>query len=169
MTHPRALWQRYGLALTGAAAALVAVVGASSAKPPTPALAAPEVVMFKSPTCQCCVRWAARLREAGFAVKEEHPPDLGAVRTRQGIRPEHAACHTALVGGYVVEGHVPPADIKRLLAERPAARGLVLPGMPIGSPGMEGPQTKPYEVLLLKHDGTTSVFARHSAEPSHQR
>lgn len=164
MARSRTFWQRYGLALMGGAGTLLAVVVVFSARPPASAPDAPYVVMFKSPTCQCCARWAAHLREAGFAVQAEHPPDLAAVRTQQGIKPEHAACHTALVGGYVIEGHVPIADIRRLLAERPKAKGLVLPEMPIGSPGMEGVHPVDYDVLLLHDDGTTSVFAHHTAD-----
>jgi len=167
VARPKSVWQRYGLALVGGAVTLIVSAVVFWARPPAPPPNAPYVVMFKSPTCQCCARWAAQLREAGFAVQAEHPPDLASVRAQQGIAPAHAACHTALVGGYVVEGHVPAADITRLLAERPAARGLVLPGMPIGSPGMEGFHPEPYDVLLLHEDGTTSVFAHH--EPDEKR
>lgn len=164
MARPRSFTQRFGLALLAGTGVLIAVGVVLWARPPAPPPNAPYMVMFKSPTCQCCVRWAAQLREAGFAVQAEHPPDLAAVRAQQGVAPAHAACHTALVGGYVVEGHVPVADIRRLLAERPKARGLVLPGMPIGSPGMEGLHPEAYDVLLLHDDGSTSVFAHHTAD-----
>ena len=87
--------------------------------------------------------------------------DLRMIKSMSGIKPEQASCHTAKVDGYVIEGHVPADDIKRLLAERPDARGLTVPGMPLGSPGMETPQPDHYQVLLLGNDGNTAVFAAH--------
>ncbi len=87
--------------------------------------------------------------------------DLRAIKSISGIAPEQASCHTATVDGYVIEGHVPAADVRRLLAERPDARGLTVPGMPQGSPGMESPNPEHYQVLLIGRDGTTTLFAEH--------
>ncbi|MBD9481214.1 DUF411 domain-containing protein [Pseudoxanthomonas sp. PXM02] len=113
--------------------------------------------------CGCCHLWIDHLRAQGFDVDDRIEPDMSPVKQRLGIRPDHASCHTAEVGGYVVEGHVPASDIRRLLREKPALHGLVLPGMPMGSPGMEveGVAAVPYTVLALGHDGATSPYAEH--------
>jgi len=95
----------------------------------------------------------------GFEVKAENVPDMAPVKARFGVRPEHQGCHTAVVEGYVIEGHVPAADIVRLLEERPAVKGLTVPGMPRGSPGMEGPVSEPYDVLAFDETGQAEVFA----------
>ena len=121
----------------------------------------PKIMVYKSPTCGCCNKWVAHLKENGFAVETTDLKDLRMVKSMSGIKPEQASCHTAKVGGYTIEGHVPAEDIKRLLAEHPDARGLTVPGMPKGSPGMEVPQPDHYQVLLLGKDGSTSVFAEH--------
>jgi hypothetical protein len=131
-----------------------------------PALAAAEgpVEVWRSPTCQCCGAWVKHLEKNGFAVKVSAttPSMLDRIKRQAGIGEPLAACHTAKIGPYVIEGHVPAADIERLLSERPDALGLAVPGMPVGSPGMEqGDKTEPYDVLLIKKDGTTEVFARH--------
>lgn len=125
--------------------------------------AASEVVVYKSASCHCCKRWVEHLKKAGFAVQAHDVRDLRLIRQRAGVPTRLEACHTAKVGGHFVEGHVPADDIKRLLRERPAAKGLAVPGMPAGSPGMEVPSGKvnPYAVLLVTQDGKTSVFARH--------
>jgi len=132
-----------------------------------PALAAAEaaqVQVYKTPTCGCCTKWIEHLERAGFAVTATDLPDLAAVKREHGVPAHLASCHTALVEGYVVEGHVPAADLQRLLRERPDARGLAVPGMPHGSPGMEGPRPpEPYDVLLFGADGATRVFSRHGA------
>ena len=119
------------------------------------------VTVYKTPTCGCCTKWAERLSRAGFAVETVELRDLARVKTAHGLPERLASCHTALVGGYVVEGHVPIADIERLLRERPAISGLAVPGMPIGSPGMEGPNPEPYEVFSFDATGVLSVFASH--------
>ncbi|NCT69825.1 MAG: DUF411 domain-containing protein [Xanthomonadaceae bacterium] len=113
--------------------------------------------------CGCCHLWVEHLRKEGFEVDDRVEDDMGAVKQRLGIVPAHASCHTAEVGGYVVEGHVPASDIRRLLKERPRVHGLVLPGMPMGSPGMEveGVEAEAYTVLKVDHDGTTSTYAQH--------
>jgi hypothetical protein len=121
----------------------------------------PTITVYKSPTCGCCSKWVAHLEENDFAVEAVDMTDLRMVKSMAGIAPEHASCHTARVGDYVIEGHVPADDIRRLLEERPDARGLTVPGMPLGSPGMESPQPEHYEVLLIDKEGKTTVFAEH--------
>jgi hypothetical protein len=131
-----------------------------------PAFAAGQrsIEVWKSATCKCCVNWVKHLEANGFDVKVNaaDPSMLDRIKRQAGIGEKLASCHTAKINGYVVEGHVPAPDIKRLIAERPDALGLTVPGMPVGSPGMEqGAETEPYDVLLIKKDGTTEVFARH--------
>ncbi|HEY5559796.1 MAG TPA: DUF411 domain-containing protein [Steroidobacteraceae bacterium] len=122
----------------------------------------PLVVVYKSPTCGCCVSWVGHMRSAGFAVEVRDTPDLGPIKAKTGVPAGQASCHTALVGQYFVEGHVPADDVRRLLSEQPEARGLTVPRMPQGSPGMEqGGISEPYDVLLVAKDGSTSVFAHH--------
>jgi len=119
----------------------------------------PVVEMTKRPNCGCCTAWADHLRAEGFEVKITESEELWNVKRRAGIPQDLDACHTAKVGGYVVEGHVPADDIKRLLSERSDVKGLSVPGMPIGSPGMEmDGQTEPYDVLSFDADGNTKVF-----------
>lgn len=121
----------------------------------------PAVTVYKSPTCGCCSKWIDHLEESGFEVAAVDLADLRQVKVMAGIAPEQASCHTARVGDYVIEGHVPAGDIRRLLLEQPPARGLAVPGMPPGSPGMEAPNPQTYQVLLIGRDGSTSVFATH--------
>jgi len=124
------------------------------------------VQVWKSPSCGCCKDWIAHLRENGFQVEVQEVSDTSAVRARLGIPMEYGSCHTGLVDGYALEGHVPASDIQRLLRERPAAIGLAVPGMPLGSPGMDGPEYEgrkhPYEVLLVRRWGLTRVFQAYS-------
>lgn len=123
-----------------------------------------EVVMYKNEGCQCCTRWGSHMEEGEFTVEEVPTPVLSQIKHENGISRNLSSCHTALVDGYVVEGHVPIEDIQRLLKERPEnVVGLAVPGMPIGSPGMEVPGRAPdnYDVLLVKKDGSTSVYASH--------
>lgn len=123
-----------------------------------------EVIVYKTPWCGCCGGWVTHMRRAGFAPKVVELEDLAPVRAKHGIPFTLSSCHTGLVGGYVVEGHVPPADVVRLLRERPKGLGLVVPGMPIGSPGMEQPggAVERFEtLLLLDSSGRTRVFATH--------
>jgi len=126
--------------------------------------ATPRITVHRDAHCGCCHLWIDHLRGQGFDVDDRIEPDMSPVKQRLGIRPDHASCHTAEVGGYVIEGHVPASDIRRLLREKPPLHGLVLPGMPLGSPGMEvqGVDAPPYAVLALGHDGTTSPYAEHS-------
>ncbi|CAA2159015.1 hypothetical protein MBRA_04253 [Methylobacterium brachiatum] len=127
----------------------------------------PTVAVTKDPSCGCCGKWVAHMREAGFAVTVTEAP-VNPLKIRLGVPRELASCHTAQVGGYVVEGHVPAGAIKRLLAERPEGTGLAVPGMPLGSPGMEvgGMEPDTYEVVLFGKDGR-SPFARYrGGEPA---
>jgi hypothetical protein len=124
----------------------------------------PSIEVWKSATCQCCGKWVSHLEENGFAVKTNaaDAAALDTIKRAAGISEKLDACHTAKIDGYVIEGHVPASDIKRLVTERPDAIGLTVPGMPVGSPGMEqGDKTEPYDVLLIKKDGTTETFAQH--------
>jgi hypothetical protein len=120
-----------------------------------------EITVYKSPACNCCNKWVDHLRDAGFLVTAKNSSDMDSIKLSAGVKPMLRSCHTALVEGYVVEGHVPASDIKRLLQERPAVSGLTVPGMPMGSPGMEGNYTDPYEVLTFDQNGRTEVFARY--------
>ena len=127
------------------------------------AQALPLVVVSKNPSCGCCGAWVEHLREAGFPVEVRDIDNLNPVKERVGVPFGKGSCHTAEVGGYFVEGHVPAQDIKRLLALKPDAKGLVLPGMPLGSPGMKVPDgtVQPYTVELVNRDGSLTAFARH--------
>lgn len=127
------------------------------------AQALPVVIVNKSPTCGCCGLWVDHLRAAGFEVEVRDSDNLDAIKKNLGVPADKASCHTAQVGDYFVEGHVPAEDIKRLLADQPDAKGLVLPGMPAGSPGMEMPDgsKQPYTVELVRDDGSAEDFAQH--------
>lgn len=111
------------------------------------------ITVHKDPNCGCCSGWVAHLRDAGFAVRVDEASDLELVRSRLGVPTDLVACHTAEVDGYLIEGHVPAPALRRLLSERPAAKGLAVPGMPAGSPGMEGGQSQPYAVILFGPEG----------------
>lgn len=117
------------------------------------------VTVYKSPTCGCCKAWMEHMEEAGFTVVAHDMNDVSPVKREHGVTGDLASCHTALVGGYVLEGHVPAADVKRLLAERPAVAGLAVPGMPMGSPGMEGMYSDKYNVVAFDTAGGRKVFA----------
>ena len=122
---------------------------------------APAIQVWKDPSCGCCNEWVKHLKNAGFTV-QVHDTGNTAARARAGVGSQYASCHTATIGGYAIEGHVPAREIKRLLKEKPEAIGLAVPGMPVGSPGMEqGKQVDPYEVLLLKKDGGASTYAKY--------
>lgn len=121
-----------------------------------------EVVMYKDPNCGCCGKWAEHMREHGFKVKEVATTQMDVVKREARVPQALGSCHTAKVGGYVVEGHVPAADVRRMLGEKPAILGISAPGMPMGSPGMEGPYPADrYEVVSFDAEGRTAVFARH--------
>lgn len=146
------LSRRGFLGLTGAA------LVACAAREPVKA-----IIVHRSPSCGCCGGWVDHLRTAGFEVTVNMTEDLGPVAGRLGVPEQLRSCHTGEAGGYFVEGHVPAADVARLLAERPDARGIAVPGMPLGSPGMEaGERRQRYDTLLVARDGSTSVFATHN-------
>lgn len=136
---------------------LAALLASSAAWAAAPA----EVEVFKSPHCGCCKGWVEHLRQNGFQVQTHDVNDVPAARAKLGMPDRLGSCHTAKVGGYLVEGHVPAADIQRLLKEKPKALGLAVPSMPPGSPGMESPKPVPYDTLLVQADGSTRVFAHH--------
>ena len=123
----------------------------------------PVMVVTKNASCGCCGAWVERMRANGFRVEVHDVDNLDLIKTRLGIPAGKGSCHTAEIGGYFVEGHVPADDVRRLLAERPDAKGITVPGMPLGSPGMEVPdgRVQRYTVELVRADGTTSAFARH--------
>ena len=121
----------------------------------------PEVEVYKSPYCGCCTEWAKHMVDNGFRVKPIDVEDVPAARAKLGMPERYGSCHTAKIGNYVIEGHVPAEDIKRLLKEKPKAVGLAAPGMPGGSPGMESAKKQPYDVLLVGKDGKSKVFAHH--------
>jgi len=121
----------------------------------------PMMTVYKSPTCSCCSRWVKHMRSNGFEVKTQDMKNLKSIKSISGVKQEFASCHTATVGGYIVEGHVPAADVKRLLAEKPKTKGLTVPGMPMGSPGMEGPRKQKYQVLTFDEKGLSGVYANH--------
>ena len=124
--------------------------------------AAATVDVVKTPWCGCCSAWIEHLRQAGFEVRVTETEDLAPVASKLGVPADLRSCHSASVGGYAIEGHVPAADIKRLLKEKPKAAGLAVPGMPVGSPGMEQGATKqPYATVLFERSGKRQVFARH--------
>lgn len=142
-----------------AAAAALACIGPAHA-------AAPPLQVWKSPSCGCCKDWIALLRREGFEV-QTFDEGNNAARARLGLPSRYGSCHTARISGYVVEGHVPVREIRRLLAEKPEAIGIAVPGMPIGSPGMDGPdyggRRDPYDVLLVHRDGSSRVYASYAS------
>ena len=142
--------------ILNAAAALAAVAALPSraGTPPT------QVQIYKSKTCGCCGAWVEHLRSAGFAVAVTEVDNTSATRKRLGMPERFGSCHTATVSGYVLEGHVPAREVQRLLAQKTPALGLAVPGMPVGSPGMEaGGRLEPYKVLLIDRSGRDSVYA----------
>ena len=136
----------------------VTIISAGCTQAPAETL---EVTVYKSATCGCCNDWIRHLKANGFSVKAHNVQNLDQIKQQNGVSPKLGACHTARVGNYVIEGHVPAQDIKRLLAEKPAVAGLAVPGMPAGSPGMEGPSKEPYNVYTFNEDGAVSVYARY--------
>ena len=127
-----------------------------------PSAAEADILVYKSPTCGCCNAWVDHLRANGFKVSVQDRLDMAPIKGENGVPLRLQSCHTAQLGGYVIEGHVPAGDILRLLREKLPVKGLTVPGMPMGSPGMQGPASDPYEVLAFQPDGRTSVFARHN-------
>jgi hypothetical protein len=131
-----------------------------------PACAAPaalKIKVYKDPSCGCCTAWAEKLTAAGFSVEVEARDDMDALKTRLGVPSDLVSCHTGVINGYAIEGHVPPADIKRLVTTKAKGKGLAVPGMPINSPGMEvpGEADEAYTVWLFDAAGKRSAFAQH--------
>lgn len=120
--------------------------------------AATQVTVYKTPTCGCCGKWVEHMKASGFAVTVEEVDNTGPYREKYGVPEALQSCHTAVVEGYAIEGHVPAPDIQRLLKERTKAKGLAVPGMVSGSPGMEGGRTDAYSVLLFQADGRSTVY-----------
>ena len=151
-----------GLAALGAAAAAAAVAAPSLARAATGAQ--PLVEVWKDPNCGCCGDWVKHLEAEGFRVKV-HDTGNTAIRTRLGVAQKYGSCHTGLVGGYAIEGHVPAREIRRLLREKPDAIGLAVPGMPVGSPGMEveGTRRDAFDVVLFDDAGGRKVWQRYAA------
>ncbi len=161
--HNRRQWLARTLPALGAAG-LVPWGAAAWAASPT----ATPVQMWKDPSCGCCQDWVEHMQANGFVFTVHETGNTGA-RTRLGIPQKLGSCHTALVQGYALEGHVPAADVRRLLAQKPQAIGLTVPGMPVGSPGMDGAvygnRRDPYDVLLIQRDGSTQVFSSYPTKP----
>lgn len=137
-------------------AVLLALAAATASAQPLP-----EVVMHKDPNCGCCGAWAQHLEANGFRVKTVPERDMESVKRRYAVPQRLASCHTAKVGGYVIEGHVPASAIKRLLREKPPVTGLAVPNMPLGSPGMEVPgRQDPYDVVAFDREGRSRIYER---------
>ncbi len=127
--------------------------------------ASPKMSVYKTPTCGCCGKWVEHMKASGFDVEVTDVPSTAEYRRKYGVPEKLLSCHTAVVNGYAIEGHVPAADVQRLLKSRAKGKGLAVPGMPIGSPGMEqGPRRQAYSVLLFQSDGSVSEFQRYPAK-----
>ena len=142
-------------ALAAASLAAPSISQSLSGQSPPPI----PMVVYKDPGCGCCKEWVKIMQKAGFAVTAHDTADMNAIKTTMGVPANLQSCHTAIVGNYVFEGHVPADLVKKLLAEKPVARGLAVPGMPNGSPGMEGPTKDKYDVVLFERTGKTRVYA----------
>ncbi|MGA1476588.1 MAG: DUF411 domain-containing protein [Prochlorothrix sp.] len=139
-------------------------IAASQTTPPTGTVTeAVEVVTYRSPTCGCCKGWVAHMEQQGFRVQDNVVEDMEAIKAQHQVPADLASCHTAIVGDYVIEGHVPASDVRQLLADRPDVLGITAPGMPIGSPGMEsGNIREPYTVFTFDSAGNSSPFSQHN-------
>ncbi|MCB1772510.1 MAG: DUF411 domain-containing protein [Gammaproteobacteria bacterium] len=140
----------------GSLAAVVGLLGLLA----TQQSVAADVVVYKSPTCGCCGKWVKHMEDAGFSVDVENRQDLSTIKSELGVPGRMQSCHTARIGGYFVEGHVPADLVKRMLDKKPDIRGLTVPGMPMGSPGMEGPRKDRYSVIAIGNDGSAGVYAQ---------
>ncbi len=123
---------------------------------------AADIEVYKSPTCGCCNDWVDHLQENGFSVEVHNLRNMNSIKIELGVSQNLQSCHTAKIGQYVIEGHVPASDVKRMLREKPDIAGLAVPGMPVGSPGMEGPRKDAYDVLTFRSGGKTSVYSSHN-------
>lgn len=140
-----------GILIGGCIAALWVVQGTAQAE---------TIIVYRNPQCGCCERWATLMRDHGFTVHVQDVAGVDAIAAAHGVPPALRACHTALVGGYVIEGHVPADQIERLLRDRPRIKGIAVPGMPQGSPGMEGPNPQHYDVMSFDANGDARVYDR---------
>jgi hypothetical protein len=172
MVTMKTVWIVAGVVLLAAGVVGIGVLGGraeekpvvdTEATPKTETSAWPVIEVYKDPTCGCCSKWVEHLQGEGFTVRSFNAPNLAALKVSHGVPSRVQSCHTALVDGYVIEGHVPAADVRRLLTERPSIAGLAVPGMPIGSPGMEAAdgRTQPYDVIAFDKDDRTRVYAEH--------
>lgn len=152
--------RRITLTAAGLFAALVMLVPPAVADMRVPAKPV-AITVYKDPDCGCCKTWIEHLRKNGFKVTSHDTRDMTTIKANFGVKADLQSCHTAIVNGYVVEGHVPAADIKRMLQQRPKIAGIAVPGMPSGSPGMENGMTDRYSVIAFDRKGGTKVFARH--------
>ena len=152
------MWKRLNLTVALVGALIFAGAGAVRADE------LPPVKVWKTPTCGCCGRWVKHLEAAGFRVEVTDLDNVDPIKTANGIPLSLASCHTARVGGYVIEGHVPASDVRRLLKEKPDILGLIVPGMPAGSPGMDVPGSPPFEVLSLSRDRQAAIYATHGRQ-----
>ena len=139
----------------------LALTTAAFRTPATSESKKPTITVYKDPNCGCCKNWIEHLIKHGYRVDAKDTPNMTEIKRTLGVPDAMASCHTAMVNGYLVEGHVPAADIDQLLAKKPRIVGLAVPGMPMGSPGMEGPRSQPYKVLAFDKTGKTTVFASH--------
>ncbi len=153
MTHP--LSRRTFLTQAAAVAGLGVLASRTAAAQP----AAARITVYKDPNCGCCKNWNTAMQKAGFVVAVRDSDDLAAVKGSLGVPQDLASCHTGVVAGYLFEGHVPPDLVQKVLRERPAIVGLFVPGMPGGSPGMEGPNPERYDIVALARNGRRSVYA----------
>ena len=149
------------MALTVAFASLALTTAAVRSSPGDAPAKKPVITVYKDPSCGCCKNWIAHLIKHGYRVDAKDSPNMTEIKRTLGVPTGLTACHTALVNGYLIEGHVPAADIDRLLAQKPKVAGLAVPGMPAGSPGMEGASAQRYQVLTFDKSGKTTVFASH--------
>lgn len=154
MQASQRIWLRAG-ALVGCATLLL-----TGAARPVASAQEPVVTVYKSASCGCCSKWVEHLRAAGFTIKAVDVADMAEVKATLGVSPSLTSCHTAVVDGYVIEGHVPADVVRRFLKEHPTAVGLAVPGMPMGSPGMEGARKDAYNVVQWDKQGVTTIYAR---------
>jgi len=149
------------LAASLAGAATLIARRANAAARPLVALARPPLTVYKDAACGCCKKWVEHMQSSGFTVTAHDNPDMDAVKDHYGVPSGVRSCHTAIIGSYVIEGHVPASDVDRLLKEQPKVAGLAVPVMVTGSPGMEGFMSKSYVVLAFQKTGSTTAFASH--------
>lgn len=147
-------------AVAGAATLIARHTAAAAAV--LPRTARPPVTVYKDPSCGCCKKWVSYMQQSGFTVTAHDSSDMDAMKDHYGVPSDVRSCHTALIGDYVIEGHVPAGDVDKLLATHPEVAGLAVPGMVTGSPGMEGGAPQKYNVLAFKKTGSTTVFATHA-------